>query len=290
MFFLATICGLYAQNKYAQLVIDNDLFFVTDQYYSSGIFLHFGHASPHQEEGVLRFHQWELGQEIYTPSNRLSVDTSNYDYPYGGWSYLQYTRQTRLTPLRYFHWGIQAGVTGEWSLARWMQNTYHRKVLGLPNNAWVDQQPEAAHINIKGGYFVKKPLHPKINLLAQAHLQLGTQRSDVGLRVGSSLGTTDAIPIGDNPAMNHRPGDGFYLGLRTHYLFHDYMLSGSLLQEESPFTVPLFPWRVELESGLAFRSVRWMLSFFYRYRSRDTPSQSAQSHHLMQLRIAHIFD
>ena len=68
------------------------------------------------------------------------------------------------------------------------------------------------------------------------------------------------------------------------------MLGGSLFNNDARFTVPLLPWRLELESGMSVRAPRWMLSFFYRYRSPDHRLQPTSGQHLMQLRVARIFD
>lgn len=283
--------GVNAQNKYAQLVVDNDLFFLTDYYYTSGIFWHYGYRVLGEEASEEKvFHQWELGQEIYTPSDLFSEEVATYDYPYGGWSYLRYGRLRALSDHQQFNWSVQTGVTGDWSLARWMQNTYHTGVLGLRENAWLDQVPNAVHVNIKTQYFFQQPLHSFVHFHGQAHAQLGTQRTDAGLRLGLSFGSAPAVGVGQNVAFNHQKGDGFYLGARTHYVLHDYMLGGSLFNNDARFTVPLLPWRLELESGMSVRAPRWMLSFFYRYRSPDHRLQPTSGQHLMQLRVARIFD
>ena len=73
LFLSVLLCGqlfsLHAQSRYFNLNVDNDLFFVTDYYYSSGIFLQYGRElKTEDEEDVQRqFRLWELGQEIYTP-------------------------------------------------------------------------------------------------------------------------------------------------------------------------------------------------------------------------------
>ena len=83
----SAIQGMYGQEGYFNLSIDNDFFFVNDIYYTSGIFLQYGREVKKTSSDSLRHYDlWELGQEIYTPSDRYSGNTADYDYPYGGWA------------------------------------------------------------------------------------------------------------------------------------------------------------------------------------------------------------
>ena len=73
-----------AQSSYLNLDVENDLYFLTDEYYSSGIFIEVGKVV--EKDSIKKFKIWELGQEIYTPSETDSKDFQNYDYPFGGWT------------------------------------------------------------------------------------------------------------------------------------------------------------------------------------------------------------
>lgn len=282
--------SLQAQNQYANLVVDNDLFFVTDYYYSSGIFWQYGKQSEKIKEEHLRtYHQWELGQEMYTPSDRYSTDPQEYDYPYGGWSYVQYTRQADLAENKQFNIGLQLGVTGDWSLARWMQNEYHKNVLNLPENAWVDQVPEAVHGNVFASYFFQKKWGKYLKLMTEWTALAGTQRSHLGSRIGIAVGMSDAIGIGDNPLQNHSEGDGLYFGVRTDYVIHDYMVSGSLFNDDAPFTAEIVSYRRIIEGGIAVRTRGWRFLFMYQHRSRDNLLQPQKGHHVMTLSLSRFF-
>ena len=52
-----------AQSNYLNLDVENDLYFLTDQYYSSGIFIETGKVV--EKDSVKKFKIWELGQEIF---------------------------------------------------------------------------------------------------------------------------------------------------------------------------------------------------------------------------------
>lgn len=282
--------GAQEPTRYANIYLDNDLFFVTDYYYSSGIFFQYGkeHAQA-SNDSLKHYRLWELGQEMYTPSNRYSTDPSTYDYPYGGWSYIKHTRQRELNANNQFELGLEIGVTGDWSLARWMQNTYHRNVLGLPDNAWVDQVTEALHMNLFAGYFYQKDLGEYFQFRRHNYARIGTQRTDIGIRTGINIGTTDVLGLGANTLYNARPGDGIYLGVDAQYIFHDYMVSGSLFNNDSPFTADVEPLRMTVELGFAFRGEDWKFLFQYKNRSPDNTLQPKASHHLMNITYSRFF-
>mgnify|MGYP001362015961 FL=1 len=90
--FIFVISNLtLAQSSYLNLDVENDLYFLTDEYYSSGIFIEVGKVV--EKDSIKKFKIWELGQEIYTPSETDSKDFQNYDYPFGGWTFLKYILQ-----------------------------------------------------------------------------------------------------------------------------------------------------------------------------------------------------
>ena len=287
----STIEGIHGQEAYFNFSIDNDFFFVKDRYYSSGMFLQYGKEfKKASNDSLRRFEQWELGQEIYTPSIRLSEEVADYDYPYGGWLYLKYSRQKELTSNKQFEVGLQLGVTGDWSLGRYFQNTYHREVLGLRENAWVDQVPEAVHINLFAGYFYQKELIEQVQFQSHFYGRLGTQRTDIGARLGLNLGRASVLGLAANSRYFTTPGQGFYVGVDTSYIAHDYMTTASMFNDDAPFTVESIPFSLVVETGFALQGNKWKLLFLYKNRSPDNRLQPKKPHHLMTLFLSLFFD
>ena len=104
----------------------------------------------------------ELGQEIYTPSDTDSKDFENFDYPFGGWTFLKYALQTEKKNNRVLEYGFQIGLTGKWSLADKIQNIYHKKIINADIPTWEAQIPNAAHFNIFISYYLQSLILPKI--------------------------------------------------------------------------------------------------------------------------------
>lgn len=290
MFVFLWSSMLWSQtDRFFSFNIDNDLYFLSDYYYSSGIFFQWGKKKETTKDSLSRYRLWELGQEMYTPSDRYSENTADYDYPYGGWSFVKYTQWREHTPNAQYLYGIQVGVTGDWSLARWMQNNYHKTVLGLPFNAWVDQQPEALHVNLLSAYFYQKPLSQFLTFESQFYSRLGTQRIDVGSRLGFNLGRTSVLNKGDNPYSGNTFGEGIYLGVNASYVAHDYMLSGSMFNDEAPFVVENNQQRLIIEAGFARRTPAWKLLMLFSSRSKDTPVQNKKNHLYLNFTISRLF-
>ena len=283
---------LFGQSRYFNLNVDNDLFFVTDYYYSSGIFLQYGKEifAETTNDSLRKFQLFEVGQEIYTPSDRFSIDPQEYDYPYGGWTYIKVSQQKEISKNKQYEIGLQLGVTGDWSLARWMQNTYHTNVLGLPENAWVNQVPEAFHLNVFAQYFYQKQWGKYLRYIHQNYSSIGTQRMHLGNRMGLNIGNGTVFGLGANTLYNQGDGDAMYIGINSSYVFHDYMIEGSLFNDKALFTAENIPFRYEIEIGFAIQNNRWKFLFLYKNRSRDNALQPTASHHLMNITLSRFFD
>ena len=69
--------------------------------------------------------------------------------------------------------------------------------------------------------------------------------------MGFLWGTSQAVEMG-NPLEMQTKGYGIYLGTRQEYRYHDYMISGSLFDNQAPFVLTDIPYKNSLEAGFAF--------------------------------------
>tara|TARA_B110001469_G_C9641479_1_gene322701 strand:- start:409 stop:1308 length:900 start_codon:yes stop_codon:yes gene_type:complete len=285
--------SLVAQ-EYFSLNIDNDLYFMMDHYYSSGIFLQYGkqlrNTDSLNDTLPKKYVLWELGQEIYTPSLRYTSNSAVYDYPYGGWTSLKLTFQKELSKNKQHQWGIQLGATGDASGAQWMQNTYHRLVLGLPELPWTDEVPQAFHLNVFADTFKRWYLHEQVAVQSHVFGTVGSQKISGGAALGFVLGKQTVLSKGGNVLIDQQQGDGLYFGVRLQYIAHDYMLSGSLFNDNAPFTLPVNPFRAMFEAGYAIRKNDWRFAFTYFTRSPDNKVQPQQGHHYLNITLSRFFD
>ena len=285
--FLYETGSLHAQ-WYINLSVDNDLFFGRDRYYSSGIFISSGKLNK-SSDTLINYVHWTLGHEIYTPSLRYSKDIEYYDYPYGGWLFFQRAEERQLNLTNAWLWSIKAGVTGKASLAQLLQNLYHDKILGLPNMAWEKPVPQRFHVNLSGLYKKRINIFSKTAILTDFFGNLGTQRTAIGSNIGILLGSTKVISFIHNPLEMQEVGFGFYIGSRFEYRFHDFMISGSLFDDNAPFTLDPIPFKYNALVGLAFYGKQWQLQMLFNRATKDNTSQKIKGHNYLNISLSRLF-
>ena len=278
--------------RYINLSVDNDLYFGTDWYYSSGIFISTGKLKivENQEEGFPKTYlHWTLGQEIYTPSTRYTRDESYFDYPYGGWLYLDYNIEKYKSPFSAWGVSLKAGATGKASLAPFFQNLYHDKILGLPDVAWEKPLPQKFHVNLNGNLRKRISLANRLALLCEFFGNLGTQRIAAGGRVGVLMGTSKALSFMGNPLEMEIKGHGVYFGTRQEYRYHDYMVSGSLFNNDAPFVLTSIPYKNSWEVGFAFYRDKWRFLVLWNNVSKDNKLQFNGRHYYLNISLGRLF-
>ena len=277
---------------YINLSVDNDLYFGRDWYYSSGIFISTGKLkiAEDQKEGFPKTYvHWTLGQEIYTPSSRYIRDVSYFDYPYGGWLFLEHTTEKYKSPSSAWGVSLKGGTTGKGSLAPYFQNWYHDKILGLPDVTWEQALPQKFHVNLNGNLRKRISFANRLALLYEFFGNLGTQRIAAGGRVGVLMGSSKALSFMGNPLEMQTKGHGIYLGTRQEYRYHDYMVSGSLFNNDAPFVLTSIPYKNSWEAGFAFYSDKWRFLVMWNSVSKDNKLQFDGRHYYLNISIGRFF-
>ena len=278
--------------KYVDLSVDNDLYFGIDRYYSSGVFISFGKLKQdgdQRDSYPKKFVHWTLGQEIYTPKNRYTRNEYWFDYPYGGWLFLEHSFEKYKNPFSAWGISLKAGVTGKASLAPFFQNLYHNKVLGLRSLAWEQALPQRFHVNLNLMHRKRLQLNKQLAFLFELFGNLGTQRVAAGGRLGFLLGSSRVLTFMGNPLEMQTGGYGIYLGSRQEYRLHDYMISGSLFDNDAPFVLTNIPIKNSLEAGFAFYSKNWRLLTLLNSISKDNQLQVNSRHPYLKISIARFF-
>ena len=284
--------GLSFGQRYLNLGVDNDLYFGLDRYYSSGIFISIGELKPNpdKEEAYPKTYiHWTLGQEIYTPKKRYTRDVGQFDYPYGGWLFLERSFEKYKTALSAWGGSVKLGMTGQASLAPFFQNLYHDKVLGLPDVTWEEALPQRLHINLNVMHRKRFPLGNSLAFLYEFFGNLGSQRIAVGGRLGFLVGSAKALAFLGNPFDMQTKGYGIYIGTRQEYRFHDYMISGSLFDNQAPFVLKSIHYKNSLEAGIAFYGKKWRFLTLWNSISKDNELQANSRHPYLNISITRFF-
>jgi hypothetical protein len=283
---------LYSQNT-INLDVDNDLYFAKDFYYSSGIFLTYSKFAKSKNEKALINH-FTIGQEIYTPSSQFFIKDEvyprKYDYPYSGWLFFKYKNQRALTDTSSLSLSGKLGITGSASLAKGMQNLYHRLALNLPDLLWNAQMPQEVHLNFLINYFKGFNVEENVNLETKLFSEVGTYQIKTGLDVGIMIGLLDSFHFFDN-IMNMKQNKlSFYLGTRQEYYFHDFNIEGSLFNDNASLTMKSKKYRNIIQVGLLQRLKKFQILTTFNSMSQDNYKQRFQRHPYLKISITYLLD
>lgn len=290
--FLLGCLQFISGQKYVRLSVDNDLYFLTDRYYSSGIFLSYGYKKIKQVDELdsldnSTYVHWHLGQEVYTPARLQTRDLSKLDYPFGGWLFIEREVHKYLNKNTAYAWGIQIGTTGDESLAPWMQNFYHLNFLKLPRVTWEAAMPQEIHLNLNVNMKKKFMLEEKFYFLSDFFSSLGTQKTTIGAQFGFFMGKTNRFSFMGNPLKSKGDnGLSFYIGSRQEYRFHDYMISGSLFNDSANFTLPSRKYRSSFQFGASLNNDKWEILAMISNTSRDNENQLFFRHTYLNISIS----
>lgn len=270
--------------SYVQLSVDNDLYFLTDQYYSSGIIISYGKKKEEKAS------HWRIGQEIFHPSHRFTTNLSKIDYPYNGWLYIQNEKEYFLNSKISYSWGTELGVTGDASLAKTFQNFYHRTFLNLDELSWAGAQPQRFHFGIFGQVNKGITISDKIHLTSQLFSKLSSYRIQAIARIGVLIGSNEKIPFQRISFSKSELSRGIYIGTRQEYRPHDFALSGSIFDNSSSeLTRPNLKYRNNFEFGFFSQKKKWTILMLYQSMSKDTPGQRFNRHQVLNITIRNQF-
>ena len=276
------------------LNVDNDLYFGTDRYYSSGIFFEFGSLKKVSSDSLSKWSyvskNWRFGQEINTPALGQTESLLKMDYPYNGWLFLGFKKELFIRPDLGYGWGIQFGTTGaDLSLAKFFQNTYHIHILNLEPLTWAWSIPQAFHINFNSSIFLGKRIVEKIKWVNTNQIQTGTFRTSVQSRFGLQFGSLPGLPFFGNRLEELKNGFAIFLGMKLEYSFHDFSLSGSLFKSSSPFSLKPFDFRNTYQTGIVFLILPWKANFMLNNSSRYIVGQKYKRHSFLNISLGYIF-
>jgi len=274
--------------------VDNDLYFGSDRYYSSGIFFEFGKLLKKPSDSLFKFNyvskHWVIGQEINTPALHYTENISNMDYPYNGWLFLGFKKELFKTPDLGYGWGIHFGTTGaEASLAKFFQNTYHKYVINAKELTWAFSIPEAFQLNANVSFFWGKSINDRIKFVNKNEIQAGTFRTSIKTRSGIQFGSIPGIIFFGNRLEHIENGVSLFLGIELEYNLHDYSLSGSLFRQTSPFNLVAEKIRNKYQGGLIYFRLPWKAHLMLNNSSRLIKTQKYRRHPFLKISLTHIF-
>jgi hypothetical protein len=297
------------ERQAVSLLIENDLLFDTDRYYTNGFSIAWSRARPprswlkalaarvgYARNVLSESHGLEIGQVMSTPADIQIATPQPQDRPWAGLLFFGPTLQldlgNELDVLKLF-----LGVTGPWSLADRTQAQWHRFINVKTPKGWANQlgnEPEFGLVyEHRWRFDLLDPAGDwNLELIPKAGFHLGTvlDQADLGVQVrfgwhvprdfGTSLiGTSGNLPParfdGRWVTRRHALGMHLFASANGSAVARNLFLDGSTFRS-SP-SVPSETFVGSLEWGLAVTSGRFRAAITSVRQSREFRGQlSAQ--------------
>jgi hypothetical protein len=300
---LAVANAARADEKHGSLsfLVENDVFYDTDRDYTSGVQINYTTAPDDTPGGLVDFAHWlpffpsggadvrasfELGQDIFTPADTLSVVPPVTQRPYAGYLYLGMmllaNTDTRLDQLEF-----QTGVIGPASLGRDAQALVH-SVLGERKPAgWHYQLRDEPTLEItyQRSYKIIDP-QSALGHFFDLEPHIGAAVGNVydyvdggGLaRLGFNLNQDFGAPLRMEPALpgsSSTIGDDFsayvFGGVDARALARNIFLDGNSFERSR--SVPKDPFVMDFQLGAAAEYGGFRVSFTHVWRTKEYRGQ-----------------
>lgn len=181
-----------------------------------------------------------LGQNMYTPEDKVRTDPDPDDRPYAGWLYLS-TAAIAYTPQQMASLELQVGVVGPDAFAGRVQNWWHVVIGAPPINGWDHELDNEIGINLygewRGRLMVGAEHGPGVDLIGMTTAAVGNVEVSAGggaiLRAGWNL-ADDFGPPRLRPGAaateffdGHRASAYVYAGASGRLIGRDIFLDGN---------------------------------------------------------------
>jgi len=230
-------------NQQFELREDNDFLHFTDRYYSTGTFLGLRKLLTRKNDSAPKRHYgFYLFQEIYTPSDINGTNTRFFDRPYAG--FLGFSNEVSIaTPRNFWEFRFIMGITGPWSGAEKIQSLFHTTVAEDSRIAtWEEQLATSFHNNLYVSYVHEWQWQPNpfsVHFALNPSMAFGSRdiyvQNDVVFYFGKRNPLMSSTAYKQLGSLDREFFFAIRLGYR--YLFHDSIIEGNILGDNSVFVV-----------------------------------------------------
>jgi hypothetical protein len=290
----------YTQERFAKewaITTENDAFLLnySDAYYTNGIFFRYSIAD--KSKPFKRIHQFEVGQQIFTPLSKTGADIKQIDRPYSGFLFGRYSQLNTTRRNDLFSWQVTLGAVGPISLAEQLQNSYHNLFNYKRFEGWRYQVRNA--IGVDAGIRYAKSLLQvahAFRVSPQVEAQAGTNFTGAKLSTVFALGQSNDVT--SSAFFNTRTSSNTTTPQKRTEIFafwapsillqaYNATLQGNLLHKgtgavlASPST-----WVWEQRMGICLAANRFSTRIEFIYQSKETPAQK-RAHSFGSLQFAY---
>lgn len=283
------LSSLNAQTYQHQISVrhDNDLYFLTDQYYTAGTFVRY---DEQLSRSPIENRQWhvQLSQELYTPSTKTQPDSIFFDRPFAGILRLNAGIQYVL-PKKAFFIDLDYALVGPQTKAGDVHQAFH-KLIDEQRPVWEYQLPNRHHINLSleswHEFDTSMPFFTRMRIENQA--SLGT--------LDNFLQTGIALDLNRDELLNNALSAGilnaqnpFVLstGVYYRYQFYDARLEGHLIDSKAIFTRSTTDQLLIVKASLKYQTDNIRFQLWYEQQTKKRTS--VDQHRYLGIQIGLLF-
>ncbi|WP_275314620.1 lipid A deacylase LpxR family protein [Tenacibaculum bernardetii] len=288
-FILLSSISLFSQRKYAKefsFLNDNDLYISPnqDRYYTNGMFFSYRYLSNNTTEKLeKKIFEIQIGHHMYTPFKATVEQSSDHDRPFAGYLFGSFGIHRFYKNETILKTTLQLGALGPSALSKPMQDFIHeiygfKKAIG-----WEDQISDALAVNLKITYIKKLANNNYLDVNWVNNIRIGTVYTDfstgfygrIGLKPLQKIINSIAFNANlnnENTNFNNEIESFLYIKPMFSYVAYDATIEGSFLNDSSPITYDIEPFKFTAEIGIRFTANRFNFGYAINYHTKKLKS------------------
>ena len=287
--FILFSVGLFSQQKYAKefsFLNDNDLYISPnqDRYYTNGMFFSYRYLSKKTPKNIQKkIFEVQLGHHMYTPFKATVQQNTDHDRPFAGYLFGSFGIQRFYKNETILKTTLQLGVLGPSAYSKPLQDFIHeiygyKKAIG-----WKHQIANTIGVNFKIDYIKKIANDDYLGINWVNKIRVGTVYTDLSTGFYGRIGLNPLQKIINSIAFNanlNNKNTGFnneiesflYLKPMFSYVAYDATIEGSFLNDSSPITFDIEPFKFTTEIGIRFTAKRFNFGYAVNYHTKKLKS------------------
>lgn len=245
------------------LSYDNDLFFLTDQYYSSGSNITYSRIIKEQSDFYQRFSSKKLdsskvitrynyGHQIITTRNIQKRDVEDFDRPYAGWHYVNFDLLNFPKKNVMNLYSIEVGLVGESSGIGNFHEWWHEQFNILKPRGWDFEIANELVINLSYNRVKNWRITKGFDFITDSGLKFGNGQNKITQNITLRAGTLNELinsGYANSRMSTQLPNVDvekkekeefiFFFGYGAEYVLSNIFIEGSLFNDNSPHTEEL---------------------------------------------------
>ncbi len=255
-----------------------------DRYYTNGIFLNYNYVSKRKHKNLVKkIYSWQIGHEMYTPSNAVTQFVNNHDRPFAGYLYAGFGIKKVYTNNSSFAINYKLGILGPSAFGKELQNFIHNLYNFPEAVGWQFQIKNSLAANLQLNYnkFLFKETTNRFDVTWLNTANAGSVNTNIGSGFIARIGFNALQPFSNSIAFNNHLNNQkstffravetlLYIKPMVNYVLYDATLQGNFLNKGSVVTSFINPVVFRLEVGFLFTAKNVNFGYVFNYNTNKS--------------------